>query len=288
MTDLAPFTARAAAQSLLAFWEAAGVDALAPIAGGPAPPHARAAAPERAPATESRPAPGPSRLPPRGSAAAPADAKTTKPPAQDAREMDARAIAARCMNLDALAKALGEFDHPLRATARNTVFARGDRNADVMLIGEAPGREEDLEGLPFVGRSGQLLDRMFAEIGLTAEKGLYITNVVNWRPRNNNTPSEQDISLCRPFIERHVALKKPKLLVFAGGVSAQTMLATTQGITRLRGKWMTYKVRGPDPSTETIPAMPIFHPAFVLRRPIAKREVWRDLLALEERLKALS
>jgi DNA polymerase len=204
-----------------------------------------------------------------------------KPKVEDAVE-DARALAAKCTTIEALKAALEAFEHPLRAAARNTVFARGNPDAPVMIVGEAPGREEDREGLPFVGRSGQLMDRMFAEVGLTDAEGLYITNIVNWRPRNNRAPSEEEIALCRPFIERHVALKKPKVLVLAGAVAAQTLLGTTQGITRLRGKWLTYVVDGAD-----IPALPVYHPAYILRRPIAKREVWRDLLSLEARLREL-
>lgn len=266
---------RAAAQSLLGWWEAAGVDVAPPVV--PARPAAQAA--------DARPlGQQPGRLPPsQGTSARPPAPRPSQPPPSALAE-DARTVAARATTLEALEAALKTFDHPLRAAARSTVFARGDRNADVMLVGEAPGREEDLEGLPFVGRSGQLLDRMFAEIGLTADKGLYISNIVNWRPRDNRSPSEEDVSLCKPFIFRHVALKRPKLLVLAGAISAQTMLGTTQGITRLRGKWMICKVPQPDGSTVEIPALPIFHPAYVLRRPISKREVWRDLLALSERL----
>jgi DNA polymerase len=260
-----------ALESLLAWWRDAGVEVEPPPAQPAGAPDAKG---KKRAASPAPPAARP--LPAAAQAAA----------AKDALAEDAAAIAARCATLDALEAALQSFDHPLRAAARNTVFARGDAGADVMLVGEAPGREEDLEGLPFVGRSGKLLDRMFAEIGLTAEHGLYIANVVYWRPRNNRSPSEEDVALCRPFIARHIALKRPKLLVFAGAIAAQTMLGTTQGITRLRGKWMTYKARGADGDALEIPALPIYHPAYVLRRPIAKREVWTDLLSLEARLAA--
>lgn len=273
---------RAAAQSLLAWWEAAGVDIAPPLA-----PASRPAA--RPPGAAPAPAPGrqPLQAPPSRQGAPARQApppKPATPPPLSQLELDAKTVAARCTSLEALEAVLKTFDHPLRAAARSTVFARGDRTADVMLVGEAPGREEDLEGLPFVGRSGQLLDRMFAEIGLTAEKGLYITNIVNWRPRNNRSPSEEDVALCRPFIFRHVALKKPKLIVLAGAIAAQTLLGTTQGITRLRGKWMLCKTTTPEGAPLEIPALPIYHPAYVLRRPISKREVWRDLLTLQERL----
>ena len=155
-----------------------------------------------------------------------------------------------------------------------------------MVVGEAPGRDEDRAGLPFVGRSGQLLDRMFAAIGLDDTAGLYITNVINWRPPQNRSPSEAEIALTRAFIERHVALKAPKVVVFAGAIAAQTLLGATQGITRIRGRWFDYAVKAPDgsPTGVTVPAMPIYHPAYVLRRPISKREVWRDLLAIEAKL----
>ncbi len=248
---------RDAFDALVAWWREAGVDEVAP------PPAPRAAPP---PKRGKAPPPRPS-LPPKA------------PPAADL-SADARALAASCKTLDDLEKALAGFAaHPLHAAARNTVFARGDRDAAVMVIGEAPGREEDAQGKPFVGRSGQLLDKMFAAIDLTEAKGLYITNILNWRPPGNRSPNSDEIELCRPFIERHVALKKPKFIVLAGGVAAQTLLKTTTGIMRLRGRWAEVEAEG-----AAYPALPIFHPAFVLRRPVAKREVWADLLALEERL----
>ncbi len=198
----------------------------------------------------------------------------------------ARATAAGATTLDALRAALEGFaDHPLHASARTTVFARGTAGAPVMIVGEAPGREEDRQGLPFVGRSGKLLDAMFAAIGLSAaphdaQQGLYITNIVNWRPPGNRNPSTDEIALCHPFVAQHIALARPQLLVLAGGVAAQTMLETRQGIMRLRGRWATYTPPGGAP----IPVLPMHHPAFVLRRPIAKRDAWTDLLALEARL----
>lgn len=266
MADLSAPDPAAAAESLLAWWKAAGVDAPPPTN------------PSQEPST--RRAPAPAREPDRR----PAARAAASPPKAEAAQQDARTIAARCKTLDDLKAALESFEHPLRSAARNTVFARGDAEAPVMVVGEAPGREEDLEGLPFVGRSGRLMDRMFAEIGLTAEAGLYITNVVNWRPRNNRNPSEEDLALCRPFIARHVALKRPRFLVLTGAVAAQTLLGVTEGITRLRGRWRSYAFKDDAGGPVEIPALPIYHPAFVLRRPIAKREVWRDLLALKDAL----
>ncbi len=201
----------------------------------------------------------------------------------------ARARAAAAASLEALRATLESFDdHPLHAAARTTVFARGVAAAPVMIVGEAPGREEDAQGLPFVGRSGKLLDAMFATIGLSAaptgsERGLYITNIVNWRPPGNRNPSADEIALCEPFIARHIALARPAILVLAGGVAAQTLLDTRQGIMRLRGRWASYT----PPGGAAIPTLPMHHPAFILRRPIAKRDAWADLLALEARLAEL-
>ena len=168
-------------------------------------------------------------------------------------------------------------------TATNTVFADGNPEAPLMLIGEAPGAEEDRQGLPFVGRSGQLLDRMLAAIGLD-RTGCYISNIVNWRPPGNRTPNGNEIAICMPFIERHVALARPRLLVFLGGTAAKTMLGRSEGITRLRGRWFNYEAPGlPGP----IPALATFHPSYLLRTPGQKREAWRDFLSIKEKLDAL-
>lgn len=170
----------------------------------------------------------------------------------------------------------------LKRTARNTVFARGNPAAPLMVIGEGPGQDEDREGLPFVGRSGQLLDRMLAAIGLD-ETSAYITNVVFWRPPANRKPSTEEIEACRPFVERHIALVKPRVVLLAGGISAQALLKTPQGIMALRGRWTDLTVEG-----HSAPALPIFHPAFLLRRPQEKAKAWADLLSLQEKLEELS
>ena len=148
-----------------------------------------------------------------------------------------------------------------------------------MVVGEAPGREEDIAGAPFVGRSGQLLDRMLAAIGLGPEDA-YITNVVFWRPPGNRKPTDGEIAACRPFAERHIALVKPEFLVFAGGIAAQSMLRSNVGITALRGRWGAFTPEG----GAAIPALPLYHPAFLLRRPQEKARAWEDLLSLKARL----
>ena len=192
----------------------------------------------------------------------------------------ARAAAAGAPDLAALRAALSAYDHPLKQGARSTVFADGSPKARVMFIGEAPGAEEDRQGKPFVGRSGALLDRMLAAIGLDRAsddpaKAAYITNVVPWRPLANRTPSPDEIAQLLPFVERHVALIDPAVVVLLGGVSAKAMLNAAEGITRLRGKWAEVCGR---------PAIATLHPAYLLRTPQAKGLAWADLLALRAHL----
>lgn len=192
----------------------------------------------------------------------------------------ARHAASLCQSLAELRDAITAFEGcALKKTATNLVFADGNPSAPIMFIGEAPGRDEDLRGLPFVGRSGQLLDRMLATIGLD-RTGMYITNVLPWRPPGNRAPTAAEIAACLPFLERHIALTRPDVLVFLGGIAAKALLGVTDGIMRLRGRWLTYAVDGRE-----IPALPMFHPAFLLRQPARKREAWRDLLALKDRVK---
>ncbi len=193
----------------------------------------------------------------------------------------ARALAEAAGTLDALKEAIAGFDGVgLKATATNMVFADGNPEARLMLVGEAPGAEEDRRGLPFVGAAGQLLDRMLAAIGHDRANS-YITNIVNWRPPGNRKPSPIEMALCRPFIERHIALVNPKVLVLLGDTAAKTLTDRAQGITRLRGRWLAWT----DPVTgRAIPVMPTFHPAFLLRSPSQKREAWIDLLAIRKKL----
>ncbi len=193
--------------------------------------------------------------------------------------LSARAIAANARTLDELREALANFDGcTLRYTAKNLVFADGNPNARIMLVGEAPGRDEDIQGLPFVGRSGQLLDRMLASIGLD-RKSVYIANTLPWRPPGNRTPTPAEQAICMPFIERQIELSSAEVLVLVGGVSAKQLLATDTGIMKLRGRWSTYRA-----GERELPALPIFHPAYLLRQPAQKRLAWRDLLSLKAHL----
>jgi uracil-DNA glycosylase family 4 len=197
---------------------------------------------------------------------------------------DARALAERCTSLAELEAAVRAFEGcALKRTAKNTVFADGTPGAPVMIVGEAPGADEDRLGKPFVGVSGQLMDRMMASINLTRDGGFYITNILFWRPPGNRTPTLAEQAMCLAFTRRHIELAKPKLLVLAGGVAAKAVLDTTDGIMRLRGKWAGYRLGD---GTE-LPTMPTFHPAYLLRTPASKRQSWQDLLAIDRKLREL-
>jgi len=195
----------------------------------------------------------------------------------------ARRLAAGADSIEALASLVAAFeDCPLKRTATKTVFIDGNPAAPVMFIGEAPGADEDRIGRPFVGRAGQLLDRMLAAIGL--DRGaVQITNVIYWRPPGNRKPTTAEIAACLPFVLRHIALANPRVLVLCGGTAASALLPISDGITRLRGRWFDLAVPGLD---RPVPTLPMFHPAFLLRTPERKREAWRDLLALKARLDA--
>ena len=207
----------------------------------------------------------------------------TESPAEPAQS--ARALAAQADSIEALAAIIARFDAcPLKRTATNTVFADGNPAAPVLIIGEAPGADEDRIGKPFVGRAGQLLDRMLAAIGLD-RTGVQITNVIYWRPPGNRKPTAQEIAACLPFVFRHIVLSRPKVLVLAGGTAASSLLDMVEGITRLRGRWFDLAIPGLDAK---LPTLPMFHPAFLLRSPERKREAWRDLLALKAKLDELS
>lgn len=202
---------------------------------------------------------------------APVDGKTA---AIDA----AKRAAAGAQTIEELRLALEAFEHcTLKRGARNLVLSDGIAGAKVMIIGEAPGREEDMQGRPFIGRAGQMLDRMFAAIDMGRDHKtapVYITNILPWRPPQNRDPSAEEIAMMRPFVERHIALAKPDVLVLMGNISVQALLGK-RGITRLRGQWA--EVFG-------VPALPMFHPAYLLRTSAAKREAWADLLSLQARV----
>ena len=171
----------------------------------------------------------------------------------------------------------------LKRTAKNTVFADGVVGSPVMVVGEAPGADEDRLGKPFVGVSGQLMDRMFDAIGMSRERDLYITNILFWRPPGNRTPTLAEQAICMAFTRRHIELARPKVLVLAGGTAAKSVLDTTEGIMRLRGKWTNLSLD----DGSAVPTLPTFHPAYLLRTPASKRQSWSDLLSLDKKLREL-
>ncbi len=272
-----------ALQALIAWWADAGIEMDEPVmTPRPAAPAAPASRSERPPEPRrSTPAePVRAATPQAARAAGFGDAAPTGP--------DAQTLAKGADTLDALCEAIGRFDGcALKRTARNTVFARGDRAARIMVIGDAPGRDEDERGEPFAGQTGKLMDRMLSAIGIERDTA-YLTYMLNWRPPGNRAPTQDEIALCLPFAERHIALKKPDLLVLAGGLSAQALLRSEAPITRLRGKWVDYAVRDAagEPSETRIPALPIFNPGYLLRRPAEKRLAWQDLRMLERAAKS--
>ncbi len=269
-------TARSTAADLIAWYAEMGVDValdetpadrLSPPPSPPPPIHSTPLPP---PVPEERSAPR-SIIAPAKNAAAPAGEI----------ERTARAAAESAADLDQLRDALEQFEGcNLRQTATQLVFADGNPKGRVMLVGEAPGREEDIRGVPFVGRSGQLLDRMLAAIDLDRTM-VYVANVVPWRPPGNRTPTPQETAACRPFIERQIALADPDFLVCLGGPATAELMGNREGILRFRGRWHNY-----DTGRRTIRAIATLHPAYLLRQPLQKRLAWRDFLALKEALDA--
>ncbi len=267
-SDKVPVTQSDAHEALNGWWEAAGVDVPPAL---PRKKNTTAARPSQSAITAPTPEPLPS---------------TPAPDTPNKRALLARKAAAKTETLDALKEAMENFDAgPVKDNARNTVFARGNPKAKVMIIGEAPGRDEDAEGLPFVGASGQLLDKMLGRAGFGLDD-IYITNAFNWRPPQNRKPTPDELSMTLPFLERHIALVGPKIIILVGASPMQAVLGIKTGITRARGHWHDYIVKKPDgtDSNRTIPALPTFHPAFLLRAPLAKRDVWHDLQSVQERL----
>jgi uracil-DNA glycosylase family 4 len=271
-----------AARELLAFYLEAGVESLVDespvnrlaartLEATPLPP-----VPVE-PVAEGRPA---LQLPERRALSQPPVARPQQPTlSAEAAVTSAREAARNARTLDELRTMLQSFNGcALKLMATRLVFADGNPEARLMLVGEAPGREEDIEGLPFVGRSGQLLDRMLRAIGLD-RKQAYITNVIPWRPPGNRTPTPQETETCLPFIKRQIELVNPDVLVCLGGPSMQALLGVKDGIMKTRGRWFAY-----DTGTREIRAMPTLHPAYLLRQPLAKRQAWRDLLAIKKAL----
>lgn len=251
----------AATESLLAFWADAGVDACF----------------EEAPVDRTYVAP------PALKAVAKATASVAALPDTAGAADEARRLAASCETLDQLAAAIAAFEGcPLRGMgARQSVFARGNPTAPVLIVGEGPGAEEDARGEPFVGKAGQLLDRMIAAAGLTDR--VFITNTVFWRPPGNRTPTPAEQAICAPFVERAFAILRPKAVLLLGAAASKSVLQTDEGIMKLRGQWKEWRLPEGDVSA---PAIPTLHPAFLLRQPQAKRAVWADLLSLMARLDA--
>jgi uracil-DNA glycosylase len=254
-----------AAIRLLAWYEAMGVDEA--VGHDPVDAFAAFARPAAAPVLERK-----SALPPRP----PVSSR-----APDASSPVRQKMVEGAATLAELKILVEQFDGcTLKRTAKNLCFSRGNDAAKLMLIGEAPGRDEDIAGRPFVGRAGQLLDRMLASIGLD-EAGVYITNVVYWRPPGNRTPTPEEVEACAPFLARQIELVAPKVLMLLGGAAAKSMLGTSEGIMRLRGKWLNYGARSGNIST-----LATLHPAYLLRNPSAKRLAWRDLLMIKAALDA--
>jgi DNA polymerase len=257
-------------QQLLAFYLEAGVDCA--LTEEPA---NRLSGPDIIPGRSETALPNPVRTAPAAIPAARGEAAL----APEAAILSAREAARTAPTLEALRELLEKFDGcALKSTATRLVFADGNPQARIMFVGEAPGREEDIEGLPFVGRSGKLLDRMISAIGLDRTRA-YIANVIPWRPPGNRTPTPQETQICLPFIQRQIELVNPDVLVTLGNPSTQTLLSTREGIMKTRGKWFEY-----DTGTRVIRALATFHPAYLLRSPSYKRMAWQDLRAIAKAL----
>jgi DNA polymerase len=277
---------RAELADILAFYAEAGVDcALSDDAPN------RFTEPRAGAPAGARDGASSSRTLPRSPSAPPEPNRAAEPPrpglvsgAMSAEEAAgaASSLARACGTLDALREAMAGFEGcALKATAKSLCFSDGDPAARIMMVGEAPGADEDRQGLPFVGVSGQLLDRMLAAIGLDRSRDVYIANIVPWRPPGNRTPTTQEMMICKPFILRQIELAAPDILVTLGGPSTQALLGVA-GIMAARGKWRSLDLAG-----RSIPALPTLHPAYLLRNPIAKRQSWADLRSLRRALDAL-
>ena len=194
-------------------------------------------------------------------------------------DMQSAAMVQSVSSLEELKEMIARIECPLKANATHLVFGSGNPHAELMIVGEAPGMEEDRQGLPFVGASGKLLESMLGSIGLSRSE-VYITNILPWRPLGNRKPSEEETALFTPFVRRHIFLIKPKILLMLGSCSVSALMGTNEGITRIRGRWMTYAQEN-----LSLPAIASFHPAFLLRTPAQKKLAWRDFLSVKEQLK---
>ncbi len=236
-----------------------------PTAAAPAQPPAAISGTTRAPAANSAP--------------------TTPSPSIATAVAEARALADAAMDLASLEEAVRGFTGcALKKTATNTVFAEGVAESRILFIGEAPGADEDRKGVPFCGPSGQLLDKMLHYIGLNRAENFYITNTLFWRPPGNRQPTTEELEICKPFVEKHIALVNPKTMILVGGTATKSVLGDSRGITRLRGQVFRYKN---DYMSADIPVHVIYHPSYLLRQPLAKKQCWADLLALKESLQQL-
>ena len=256
----------------------AGAPPLAPVS--PSSAGARPRAPEvsrPSPPVAPRPSMEPARRPPQP--VADAGVRPAAPRREVAAVASAREAARSAASLEALEAVLASFDGcALKATAKNLCFYRGSPQARLMVVGEAPGRDEDMAGKPFVGRAGQLLDRMLAAIGMS-EADVHITNIVYWRPPGNRTPTPEEAQACRPFLDRQMELVAPEFLLTLGGPAAKAILDTADGILKVRGRWREVRI-----GARTLRVLPTLHPAYLLRQPDAKRQAWRDLLQLKAAL----
>jgi uracil-DNA glycosylase family 4 len=266
----------AEALAALDWYRAAGID----LAVGETPVDrfaASVAAPRGRPAPAAAPTGAQARTLP------PADAPIAAPVALafNADPAETRAIAAAATTLDELRAAMDAYDGCLlKKRATQLCFADGNPDAEIMLVGEGPGEQEDIQGKPFVGKAGQLLDRMLAAIGLDRTK-VYIANMVPWRPPGNRNPTPEELALCSPFLHRQVELVAPKFLVTLGNVPTQALFSTTLGITRMRGQWKTLEI-----NAHTVPTLPTLHPAYLLRTPASKAMAWQDMLSLKAAMAA--
>ena len=214
----------------------------------------------------------------------PARPVTAAPPVAGDNIGNAMAAAAGAANLAALKAALETFEgSALKRMATNTVFGDGVAESRIMLIGEAPGRDEDRIGKPFVGRAGQLLDKMLASIGLDRTRNCYITNVMNWRPPDNRDPAPEEAAICLPFLRRHIELVNPLAILLLGAVAGRHVMGVHDGIMKTRGRWMEYRV-----GERMVPVLPTLHPAYLLRQPAHKKLAWRDLQAVRARMADLN